>query len=556
MLFGTCTINPHEKAVVIAQLENGRVLGIDCVNALPQRSSRIKREVSFHIPFDSSKVEGVDEGLISVFLINEQHELLKQLPLSRLNSDKSDAEKLTPKLLSRLVPSIGFFGDAKNSKLRWDIARLTEELYFTIEEKKSLLNIGGIALVGESGDELIPGKDFTVTYSSSEPTSADPVRVFEDKGFHSAIEDFPFIKVSFAKPRYIKYVQIRNRADKRGKRARALAITHYCSGQAELRLAFDSEYYRLDFLSRLEKVGLTKEQMFAASTCREELLTGIKNFIKGKRLCEDSIKTANEFLSTWSDKKIDEKSLRLELEILAVIFANQILTGMSLNFRPYTSLLQSRSCLDFFENQINENLKLLGNEEIKITKHGLANKGELIDNNMEVMGVLKKTITLFEELGLEPQIAYGTLLGAYRDKGFIQHDDDVDILVKLSNQDIDQSTAIKYRDLMLEKIPDSDYLISKGNEANLNVHIRCRVTNIMIDVFPFWINNDKAFLYMENMRIRGIDKRIFEGRSCVNLYGSKLPTPQDIETFLLERYGPTWAQKDKYHEWPWKLADT
>lgn len=79
--------------------------------------------------------------------------------------------------------------------------------------------------------------------------------------FHSAIEDFPFIKVSFAKPRYIKYVQIRNRADKWGKRARALAITHYCSGQAELRLAFDSEYYRLDFLSRLEKVGLTKEQI-------------------------------------------------------------------------------------------------------------------------------------------------------------------------------------------------------------------------------------------------------------------------------------------------------
>ncbi len=51
------------------------------------------------------------------------------------------------------------------------------------------------------------------------------------------------------------------------------------------------------------------------------------------------------------------------------------------------------------------------------------------DKRKDAYLVLKRTVTMLNELNIPYVIDYGTLLGAYREKGYIQGDDDVDVSV-------------------------------------------------------------------------------------------------------------------------------
>lgn len=462
-------------------------------------------------------------------------------------------------LIQRVAPSIGFFGDYHSSKLQWQIGKYTDELVFTIDQKKSLLNIGGITIFDRHGNALIPEKHFNAEFSSSKPVSANPFKVFNNKGFHSFAEDYPFIKITFHRPIFLSSIEVKNRGDKWGSRAKFLTIKQYCFGLLKKEYSPFTEEYKNDFLFRLPKIGVSNKKLAELLSTPEQSRTAVLKTIltsmKGKRLCADTIRTAHEVLSLWSTTLPEGDLLELELEILAVIFANQLADSMTLSLLPYTKMLNTQKNLGLIEGYINDNLKIMGKRQIKLTKHGIARKGELVDNIEVVMETLLRVMSLLEKLDYEPQLAYGTLLGAHRDKGFIEHDDDVDILIKLSNDNIDKATALKLRDEMLQKLPESEYFISKGNVKNLNVHVYCRKTKVMIDVFPYWFDNVEAQLYMEKMNVRGISADIFAHRGSITLYGHDVPTPGDIEGFLTERYGPNWNFSDKYHEWPWKLID-
>ena len=76
------------------------------------------------------------------------------------------------------------------------------------------------------------------------------------------------------------------------------------------------------------------------------------------------------------------------------------------------------------------------------------------------LGILKKFDSICKENGLEYSLAYGTMLGAIRHKGFIPWDDDIDIMMPREDYEKllavwDQSAPKEY--ILQNTRTDSDF---------------------------------------------------------------------------------------------------
>ena len=260
-----------------------------------------------------------------------------------------------------------------------------------------------------------------------------------------------------------------------------------------------------------------------------------------------------QLLSVWADNNAPIDHPECQLKLLAILIARKTQHSLKFKLSIFSHMLAKASHVLMLEDCISMLRNINGLGAIQITKHGIAPKGILVQQATDVMKILTRMMTELTEMNYEPCLAYGTLLGAYRDKQFIAHDDDVDILIKLSDEDLDIETVEDLRDKFLEKLDKTRYRIDYGNLANLNVHIYDIETNIMIDIFPYWYDKDQAILYMENMNTRGIARDILDGRQMIEFYGESLAAPAKIEAFLEERYGESWNVLDPFHEWPLKL---
>lgn len=127
--------------------------------------------------------------------------------------------------------------------------------------------------------------------------------------------------------------------------------------------------------------------------------------------------------------------------------------------------------------------------------------------------LLKKVDTICRENGINYSIAYGTLLGAVRHKGFIPWDDDIDIWVKRDDynrlKEIINSDIKKYNFKFIDiySQPDSIYPFGKISDQNtvLEEEKFKKVENlgINIDVFPidnFPDNRIRKFFFKKKAR--------------------------------------------------------
>jgi SAM-dependent methyltransferase len=158
----------------------------------------------------------------------------------------------------------------------------------------------------------------------------------------------------------------------------------------------------------------------------------------------------------------------------------------------------------------------------------------LLDSIEEVLGALRKT-------GIEPFIAYGTLLGAVRGGRLIGHDSDADLgYVSRHSHPVD---VVRESFDLQRALADMGYRITRYSGTAFKVDVIEADGSVRgLDVFG-------GFLFDGHLHLMGEIRTPFQGSwifplGTTTLEGRELPAPADTDRFLTATYGPSWRVPD------------
>lgn len=140
------------------------------------------------------------------------------------------------------------------------------------------------------------------------------------------------------------------------------------------------------------------------------------------------------------------------------------------------------------------------------------NKKKLVldDIHRETLKVLRKIIEISDEIGIDYSIAYGTLIGAVRHKGFIPWDDDLDVIMLRDDYEKFCDYCIKNEDKikpfrLASRKTDKDYpytlcrLVDTTYKAVFD-NTKDYICGTFIDLYPFDYIKSNDSAYLENIR--------------------------------------------------------
>lgn len=158
----------------------------------------------------------------------------------------------------------------------------------------------------------------------------------------------------------------------------------------------------------------------------------------------------------------------------------------------------------------------------------------LLDAMTEVLDVL-------DQLGIEPFLAYGTLLGAVREGNFIGHDSDADLGYVSRFTDPVDAASESFR--LQRELVELGYPIHRYSGLAFKIIVtESDGTQRGLDVFGGFFNGEDLYL-MGEVGHPFRREWIFP-RATASLAGVEYPVPAQPEHLLEAMYGPSWRVPD------------
>ena len=156
-----------------------------------------------------------------------------------------------------------------------------------------------------------------------------------------------------------------------------------------------------------------------------------------------------------------------------------------------------------------------------------------------------ENLCLFKKIadknGFKFFLAYGTMLGAVREKDFIDHDEDIDLGADFKDVDLFMS--------MLFELRDHGFEVARLDDRGLISIIR---KNEYIDIYFFKKYNDKLMINCGEP----LPTKYLENQAELEFKGIKFSAPADIEGVMEFWYGKNWQtpiQWLNFHTPKWKI---
>lgn len=167
------------------------------------------------------------------------------------------------------------------------------------------------------------------------------------------------------------------------------------------------------------------------------------------------------------------------------------------------------------------------------------------DQMLPLLDTIDVVLDALESAGVEPFVAYGTLLGAVRDQDFIGHDSDADLgYVSRFDHPVD---VIRESFELQRRLRGMGFPVNRYSGLGLKVVAReADGSPRGLDVFGGFMRDDVLYLMGEvGHRFR---QEWLYPRSTVVLAGRELPAPAEPERLLEAMYGPTWQTPDPAYQ--------
>lgn len=167
-----------------------------------------------------------------------------------------------------------------------------------------------------------------------------------------------------------------------------------------------------------------------------------------------------------------------------------------------------------------------------------ANRSE--DNIASLLDATEAVIAALEDAGLEPFIAYGTLLGAVREGAVLGHDSDADIgYVSRHTNPVDvarESFAVQ------RHLAERGWRISRYSGASFKIYVKEGEVTRGLDVFGGFLASGRLYL-MGEVGVE-FEPEWIRPRTTATLEGRPMPVPARPDKFLEAMYGPGWRMPD------------
>lgn len=456
-------------------------------------------------------------------------------------------------LAKALLPGVGFFGGRGALSLKVDVNAEIDEIVISIDAgKPEILNIGAVNILDGQGDKydlsaVVESVSISTIWGEG---TLDKVlsNVLVGRMVHTRREETPVLRIHLKAPIYCSRVALSNRNDFYGSRSRHISIATYQEGVLKSNYVnYDERDTALSFMSLLGELGPVAIE--GRDVSEEDILRiyrkKIGEFVSGNPLRFGASRLC-QMLPVF-DGKVEYHDYYAI--VVAAVVSNLLETRAFIDtntLTPFERILCAPRRIEDMEYHLN---KMREGESdpgrYVVSKHNIR-KNKLIEDRYKYIDALGEIISTLSAFGVDSIICYGTLLGAVRERSFIAHDDDVDVLYFDGSKSAEESREKKAE--LIARLREAGYEVPGIYE---NFHVI--VNGVAVDVFPSWEVDGRTTLLMEAMRYREVPTEILRPISTIDLYGHKLPAPANPEAFLEERYGKGWSKPDPYHEWAWRV---